>query len=116
MPKENEKLVVPGGKRDREVAAPAPVSNRDAVHEERARADRADPEAARRRRLVQPESSRKGHGRRLSEARLRSRTDPPGRGERVGNTGPRGHGDAREGEKRGGVDEKTARGSPRAPR
>jgi len=114
MPKEDEKLVVPDGERDREVAAPASVSNRDAVHEERAPADRADPEAAGRRRPVQPESGRKGQGRRLSEARLKSMTDPPGRGERVGKAGSRGHGDAREGQKRGGAHEKAARGSPRA--
>jgi hypothetical protein len=112
MPQENEKLVVPGGERDPEVAGPAAVSNRHAVHEQRAGAHGADTEVAGGRRLVQPEFSREGHGRGLSEARLRGETDPPGSGERVGDTGPRGHGDAREDDKRGGVGEKAAWSSP----
>src|ERR1039457_5910374 len=126
MPQENEELVVPGPKRDPEVAGPAAVSNRHAVHEQRARAHGADTDAAggRRpghpefsragggRRRVEPEFSREGRGRGLSEARLRGETDPPGSGERVGETGPRGHGDAREDDKRGGVAEKAAWSSP----
>ena len=112
MPQEDEKLVVPDRERDPEVAGPAAVSNRHAVHEQRTRPHGADPEAAGGRRLVQPEFSREGHGRGLSEARLRGETDPPGSGERVGETGPRGQGNAREDEKRGGIGEKVARSSP----
>jgi len=116
MPEEDEKLVVPGGERNREVAAPAAVSHRQTVHEERARAHRADPESAGGRRPVQAEPRRQGQGRGLSGASLRAMADPPGSGERVGKTGPRGQGRAREDEERDGVREETARGLPRTGR
>lgn len=112
MLQNDEELVVPGGKRDREVSGPAPSSNRDAVHEQRARAHGADREAAVGRRMVQPESSGESHCRRLSEACLRGKTNPPGSGERVVETGPCGQGDPREDEKRGGQGEKAARRLP----
>jgi hypothetical protein len=108
--------VVPGRERDRESTDPAALCDRHAVHEERARAQGADPEASGRRRLVQPEFGREGHVRGQSPARPGGVTDPPGSGERVGKAGPRGHSDARENEKRGGAGEKAARGLPEGDR
>ena len=116
MPQEDEELVVPGRERDREVADPAAVPDRDAVHEQRARTYGADPEPSGGRRPVQPEFSREGHSRGLSEASLGGVTDPPGSGERVGETGSRGHCDAHENEKRGGVRKEAVWRSPRGGR
>ena len=116
MPQEDQKLVVSGSQRDRKITAPAPVPDRHAVHEQRARAHGTDPEAPGGRRLVQPELRCEGHGRGFSEARLGGVPDPPGSGERVGKTGSRGQGDGREDEKRGGVGEKAARRLPRGGR
>ena len=112
MVQDDEKLVVPGWERDREGTDPAALCDRHAVDEERARAHGADPEASAGRRLVQPKLGREGHVRGQSTARLGGVTDPPGSGERVGEAGNCGHGDAREDEKHGGVDEEVARGQP----
>jgi hypothetical protein len=52
MREDDENVVVSGRERDLELAGPAAVPDRHAVHEQRTRANGADPEATGGRRLV----------------------------------------------------------------
>ncbi len=116
MPEDDENLVIPRRELCREVARTRAFSNRHAVHEDGARAHGAQPETRAGRRPRQPEARREGHGRGLSAACRRGKTDPPCSGEGVGKASPRGQDDAREGEERRGEREKAMRSSPPADR
>jgi hypothetical protein len=112
VPEDDEDLVVPGRERSREVAHTRALSNRHAVHEDRARAHGVQPEARARRRPRQPEPRHEGHVPGRPEACLIVETDPPGTREGVGKADPDGPGDAREDEKHRNDGEKVVRPRP----
>ena len=112
MPQRDEDLVISRAEREREVSGAGSVSDRRAVHEDGARADRAELQPRPRGRPLEMETRRERHLRRHAEAGVGIGADPPRSREVVGQAAANGSGDARENQQGDGERETAASRRP----
>ena len=108
MPEDDDHLVVPGRKRDREVACTGAFRDRHSVHVHGPDAHGAELDARAWRRPLQPEPCRESQLRGRTKARLVPEADPPGARKGVGQSASDSDHQTREDEKRHGEREKAA--------